>query len=148
MPAQPGVLPPSLPAVSVPKHYVKPETAIVPAHQPQAGGLSVVRKENDPAGSCPMCGATWSQFKQGGVMGCPHDYAHFESKILPLVKRAQEGAVQHTGKVPTKIEHTEMTREVTTTRLRRELQKAIHAERYEDAARLRDALSKMGFATS
>jgi protein arginine kinase activator len=81
-------------------------------------------------------------------MGCPHDYAHFESKILPLVKRAQEGAVQHTGKVPTKIEHTEMTREVTTTRLRRELQKAIHAERYEDAARLRDALSKMGFATS
>jgi protein arginine kinase activator len=77
------------------------------------------------------------------MMGCPHDYAHFEARILPLVKRAQEGAVQHAGKVPSKIEHTEVTREVTTSRLRRELQRAVDAERYEEAARLRDELRRL-----
>lgn len=142
-PGAPAQIPPASVALQGSKKAKhEPETAIVPA--PPPGAMAIVRKEGEAgAGGCPVCGATWSQFKNAGVMGCPHDYAHFESKVLPLVKRAQEGAVQHTGKVPSKIQHTEMTREVTATRLKRELQKAIRSERYEEAARLRDQLSKI-----
>ena len=116
--------------------------AIVPA-SPPTGGLTVVRDKsqlpNDPA-MCPVCGLTWNHFKQTGLMGCAHDYQMYESKLLPLLKRAQEGAGEHVGKVPRKKQSQETDRQVTSLRLRRELQKAIDAENYEQAARLRDQL--------
>jgi protein arginine kinase activator len=116
--------------------------AIVPS-SPPTGGLTVVRDKSqmpiDPA-ICPVCGLTWNNFKQTGLMGCPHDYQMYESKLLPLLKRAQEGAGEHVGKVPRKKQTQENDRQVTSLRLRRELQKAIDAENYEQAARLRDQL--------
>ena len=118
----------------------------IPIEAPPPGPLTVVRRDKDAAEilACPICGNTWAQFKQTGIMGCAFDYVHFESRIMPLVKRAQEGGVQHAGKVPSKIAETEVTREVTTSRLRRDLQRAVDAEKYEDAARLRDELKKLG----
>ena len=116
-------------------------TSIVPV-KPSPKGLAVVRHE--PSDSCPICGTNWNQFRQHGLMGCPHDYAMFESKLVPLLKRAQENATQHAGKVPTKLRQGEPVREVVTLRLRRELQKALDAENYEQAAQLRDQLKKLG----
>jgi protein arginine kinase activator len=117
-------------------------TAIVPA-APSSGGLTVARsKEQDPT-ACPICGLTWTSFKSAGLMGCPHDYELFEGKLAPLLKRAQEGATDHVGKVPRKKKTQETERQVTSMRLRRELQKAIDAENYEQAARLRDQLKTL-----
>jgi protein arginine kinase activator len=116
-------------------------TAIVPT-SPSSGGLTVTRSKeqsSDPS-SCPICGLTWTSFKSAGLMGCPHDYEVFEGKLVPLLKRAQEGSTDHVGKVPRKKKTQETDRQVTTMRLRRELQKAIDAENYEQAARLRDQL--------
>jgi protein arginine kinase activator len=93
--------------------------------------------------SCPVCGMTWNQFKQHGLMGCGHDYDHFSAKLLPLLKRAQEGATEHVGKVPLQKKTPDADRQVTTLRLRRELQKAVEAENYEAAAQLRDKLRKL-----
>jgi len=90
--------------------------------------------------SCPTCGLTWMQFKQTGLMGCPRDYELFERKLLPLLKRAQEGANDHMGKVPPGSKTRETDRQLTSLRLRRELQKAIDTENYERAASLRDEL--------
>lgn len=118
-------------------------TAIVPA-APGPMGLAVARTEVAPSDYCPICGLTWHQFRQTGLMGCPHDYAMFEGKLLPLLKRAQEGATQHAGKVPVKLRQGEPPREVVTLRLRRELQRALDAENYEQAAELRDQLKKLG----
>jgi protein arginine kinase activator len=89
---------------------------------------------------CPICGMSWNDFKQAGVMGCGHDYDQFAAKLLPLLKRAQEGATQHVGKVPARHKTPDTDRQFTTLRLRRELQKAIEAENYEQAAQLRDQL--------
>jgi len=94
---------------------------------------------SDPT-TCPTCGLTWMQFKQTGLMGCPHDYELFERKLLPLLKRVQEGANDHMGKVPPRSKTQETDRQVTSLRLRRELQKAIDVENYEKAAHLRDEL--------
>ena len=104
-----------------------PETALTPA---AAGGQQV----------CPVCGMNWNEFKQSGVMGCGHDYEAFAGKVLPLVRRAQEGATQHVGKVPARKKTVEGDRQVATSRLRRELQQAVDAENYEQAAQLRDKL--------
>ena len=115
-------------------------TAIVPA-APAGGGLTVTRsKEPADPSSCPICGLTWTSFKTSGLMGCPHDYQLFEAKLSPLLKRAQEGATEHVGKVPHKKKTQETDRQITSMRLRRELQKAIDAENYEQAAQLRDQL--------
>jgi len=82
----------------------------------------------------------WNEFKQAGVMGCGHDYERFAGKLLPLLRRAQEGASEHIGKVPALKQAPDADRQVTTLRLRRELQKAVEAENYEAAAQLRDKL--------
>jgi protein arginine kinase activator len=89
---------------------------------------------------CPVCGMNWNEFKQAGVMGCGHDYEQFAGKLLPLLKRAQEGAADHVGKVPARKKTPDADRQVTTLRLRRELQKALETENYEAAAQLRDKL--------
>jgi protein arginine kinase activator len=89
---------------------------------------------------CPVCGMNWNEFKQSGVMGCGHDYERFAGKLLPLLKRAQEGGTEHVGKVPARKKTVEADRQVTTLRLRRELQKAVETENYEAAAELRDKL--------
>jgi protein arginine kinase activator len=119
-------------------------TAIVPATS-SSGGLTVRREKGeagDPA-ACPVCGMNWTTFKQQGLMGCSHDYELYEAKLLPLLKRAQEGASQHVGKVPHARKTEAGDRQMTTLRLRRELQKAIDAENYEQAASLRDELRKL-----
>jgi len=102
--------------------------------------LSADRGGGPSAEVCPVCGMNWNEFKQAGVMGCGHDYEQFAGKLMPLLKRAQEGASQHVGKVPARKKTPEADRQVTTLRLRRELQKAVDAENYEAAAQLRDKL--------
>jgi protein arginine kinase activator len=118
-------------------------TAIVPS-KPGPTGLAVTRTESAAADACPICHNTWHQFRQSGLVGCAHDYTIFEGKMVPLLKRAQEGATQHAGKVPQKVSQENPAREVDTLRLRRQLQKALDAENYEQAAALRDQLRKLG----
>lgn len=110
-----------------------------PVTQAQTG-ISVARGNVPEAEVCPVCGTSWADFKTAGVMGCGHDYEQFAGKLLPLVRRAHEGATEHVGKVPAKRKSAGADRQVATLRLRRELQKAIDAENYEQAAQLRDKL--------
>ena len=117
-------------------------TAIIP-QEPQEGGLVIKRSSTPEVEECPICGLSWSQFKHAGLMGCPHDFERFEAKLSPLLKRAQEGATQHVGKVPAKYRTDAVDRQVASLRLRKELQKAIDAENYEQAAQLRDKLRQL-----
>src|SRR4051812_30611330 len=50
--------------------------------------------------ACENCGMTWAEFRQGGLLGCEHDYALFEKDLGPLIQRAHENATHHLGKVP------------------------------------------------
>ena len=121
------------------------ESAIVPAPSGPSS-LAVSRGRGTPTDDplvCPVCGIHWSQFKQGGLMGCPHDYEQFGSKLGPLLKRAQEGATEHVGKVPAKKKTPQGDRQVMMLRLKRELQQAVDVENYEQAAKLRDLLRQL-----
>jgi protein arginine kinase activator len=100
--------------------------------------------EETPA-SCEACGMSWSDFRQKGLFGCPHDYDVFERELSPLIERAHEGATHHAGKSPARIADgaAVQRREALLTRLRRELTQAVQAEDYEKAARLRDQVREL-----
>ena len=101
---------------------------------------SGIQKEQGLA--CEQCGMAWAEFRQGGLLGCEHDYTVFERDLTPLVQRAHEGAAHHVGKVPTRKGSTgvPMKRTIDLAKLRKELQRAIEAEDYERAAKLRDQI--------
>ena len=66
----------------------------------------------------------------------------FEKDLTPLLQRAHEGATHHVGKVPTRRGGTgvPMKRQVDVAKLRKELARAVEAEDYERAAKLRDQI--------
>jgi protein arginine kinase activator len=98
--------------------------------------------QKEQALTCEHCGVTWTEFRQNGLLGCANDYAVFERELTPLLKRAHEDQTHHVGKVPTRRGGTgvPVKRQVDLTKLRRELQKAVEAEDYERAAKLRDQI--------
>ncbi|MCC6419390.1 MAG: UvrB/UvrC motif-containing protein [Gemmataceae bacterium] len=87
---------------------------------------------------CPACGIKYMEFKAGGRLGCPHDYTVFRTVLVPLLERIHRAA-QHIGKVPRHSRRT-LERQAEVIELRRELRRAVEAEAYEEAARLRDLL--------
>ncbi len=91
---------------------------------------------------CPQCGIAWTEFRQTGLLGCEHDYTVFEKDLSPLIQRAHEGATHHLGKVPMRRGGTGVPakRQIDLARLRKELARAVEAEDYERAAKLRDQI--------
>ena len=97
----------------------------------------------EQSGSCEGCGMAWAEFRQSGLLGCEQDYSHYEKDLTPLLQRAHEGATHHIGKVPTRRGASGvpmMKRQVDVSKLRKELQRAVEAEDYERAAKLRDQI--------
>jgi protein arginine kinase activator len=91
---------------------------------------------------CDVCGMTFKEFRQQGLLGCPHDYEVFSRPLENLLQRAHEGAVQHVGKTPGKA-GSDVERQTSILRLRGELREAVTAEDYERAASLRDQIKQL-----
>lgn len=87
---------------------------------------------------CPTCGFTPAEFKKQGRFGCPQCYQTFAGLVAPMLDNMHKGT-RHVGKVPEKaLKRRSLVERVT--ELETKLGEAIKAERYEDAARLRDEL--------
>jgi protein arginine kinase activator len=95
---------------------------------PQAG------QTGDPAQpvveACEVCGITLAEFKAEGRLGCPHDYESLRAALEPLLERVHRSVV-HAGKAP---------RAVRVREWQKQMQAAVAAEDYEEAARLRDLI--------
>jgi protein arginine kinase activator len=105
----------------------------------------VLQKSDQPVQSeakCDVCGLSFSEFRQKGLLGCPNDYDAFSKLLEPLLERAQEGATQHVGKVPTKS-GVNQKKQNAVLRLRSSLRAAIATEDYEKAAALRDQIKEL-----
>ena len=135
-------------------------------------GLAGFEKQKDEkeglALKCPNCGMTFKDFKKLGRLGCGECYSAFRSFLGPLLKRIH-GSNLHCGKTPVsrigkalrrKVEAREVRpaagagggREAAVVSqppkdpiaaLRIRLQKAVEAEAYEEAARLRDQIKEL-----
>jgi protein arginine kinase activator len=89
---------------------------------------------------CEQCGTKFVDFRNTGRLGCPHDYQAFQAELLPLLESIHS-STRHAGKTPRRPSQRVRTQELT--RLRKDLQKAVVAEAYEEAARLRDQIRRM-----
>ncbi len=119
----------------------------IPLNELLSNLLSVSPKGEEPAQSgqtelvCPQCGYTLAKFQEKAVLGCPNDYEVFEKQLLPLIKKAHDGATCHCGKVPSNTP-ADSKKEMEIIRLRQQLDEAIKKEDYELAAKLRDKLAE------
>lgn len=90
---------------------------------------------------CPQCGFTQTDFKKLGRFGCPACYEAFKDVIDPMLANMHKGLV-HVGKVPQRaLERKSLYDKLT--QLQSDLDQAIKAERYEDAARFRDEIHQV-----
>lgn len=88
--------------------------------------------------TCPCCGIKYMEFKAEGRLGCPHDYEVFRGALTPLLERIHR-ATRHVGKIPPHATaHAAHQAELRD--LRQQLRRAVEAESYEEAARLRDLI--------
>ena len=108
---------------------------------------------------CPSCSMTFAKFKDSGLLGCPTCYSSFQKRLSPLIARAHEGGEQHIGKVPRRALETlskdgngsriesllggESEREQRLCEVRKRLNKAVEHEDYEQAAMLRDEMTRL-----
>lgn len=100
-----------------------------------AGGLG--------ATICEECGISFVEFKNQGPLGCPHDYDAFKPALHAMIERAHDGASEHVGKVPRSAREARPNTQQELSRLRRQLDDAVTAEDYKQAATLRDRLREL-----
>lgn len=98
----------------------------------------------EPSGAgvkCERCGFTQNDFKKHGRFGCPVCYETFRVVVEPMLENMHNGT-EHHGKVPTRaLERKSLYDRLT--KLELDLTEAIKSERYEDAARTRDEISRV-----
>ncbi|MFQ5501323.1 MAG: UvrB/UvrC motif-containing protein [Phycisphaerae bacterium] len=92
--------------------------------------------------TCTNCGLTFVEFRNTGLLGCPNDYDAFDQALVPLIERAHQGASHHIGKIPRRL-GAPRAAENDLIRLRRELDHAVDAEQFEQAARIRDHIRQL-----
>jgi protein arginine kinase activator len=97
------------------------------------------------AGRCPACGASLQDFRDSGRLGCAECYRAFEAPLRTLLRRIH-GASRHIGEPYVAPLGAPVTGEVPArppadlAALRTQLQRAVDAENFELAARLRDEI--------
>lgn len=97
-------------------------------------------------GRCAACGATLEDFRETGRLGCPECYVTFEAHLRTLLRRVH-GASRHVGE-PYVVAAAGAAREGGAEAgdvdgLREQLRRAVDAENFELAARLRDQIRGM-----
>jgi len=91
--------------------------------------------------ACPVCGITFYDFRSHGRLGCPNDYACFQSQLEPLILNVH-GELEHVGKTPQRSAKDSLAR-TQLIRLRREMGEAVKEEDYERASRIRDQIRQI-----
>jgi len=89
------------------------------------------------AHTCPGCGLSGSEFNKRGRVGCARCYETFSRELAPML-RDMHGGDRHVGKVPRREQETRARADLETA-----LRQAVAAQRFEDAAALRDRLRNL-----
>jgi len=90
---------------------------------------------------CPRCGFSQADFKKSGRLGCPECYQVFAEGLEGLLKTMHKGT-RHVGKSPEALRLSRDAAERLKA-LNKKLAKAIEAEDFELAAKVRDELKAL-----
>lgn len=103
---------------------------------PTFAQLTTKDTPKDEGKTC-VCGITFSDFCETGMLGCAQCYQTFESELAPIVTRAQSGRTQQKNRnMPLSVD-------VEIAELQSELDAAVKREEYEQAAILRDRIREL-----
>lgn len=103
---------------------------------------------------CPGCGASFGQISQTGQIGCAECYRTFRTRLIPVIQRIH-GTTQHKGKSPggSALRVADPNRQLAAAprpaapnpidEKKKQLQKAIETQDFEQAAVLRDQIKEM-----
>jgi len=130
------------------QHLTPPEEAQESAPMSELAKKLIVsgtgaEREPSPADrqSCPICQITFLEFRNTGRLGCPFDYEVFRDDLMPLLENIHE-ETRHSGKVPKRAPRNSQ-QQTTLIQLRNDLKRAVAAEDYETAARVRDKIKSI-----
>lgn len=111
----------------------------------ELGQVALAEKPAEEDGKqlvCTHCGLTQADFKKTGRLGCSCCYEVFNEGLDGLLKTMHKGT-RHVGKAPFAVkESVDLADKMKT--LRKNLEKAISEEDFEQAARLRDEIRVVG----
>ena len=108
-------------------------------------GMAGVAEEDkeSAARSCPGCHLRGADLKKTGRLGCPQCYRTFAKELAPMLAAMHKG-VHHAGKSPAHgAAGVSAVAPEGLDDLRRQLVEAVRAERFEEAARLRDRIREL-----
>lgn len=94
-----------------------------------------------PASKKCECGATFSDVRRAGKVFCARCYETFATELEPTI-RSLYGKAVHVGRAPAK-KAALRDKQNRLARLKNDLRAAIEAEKFEDAARLRDEIKTL-----
>ena len=126
------------------------QTSASVAQTPLGGFLNALWKTADPVttelgptGTCPGCGATFSDFRESGRLGCADCYKAFEAPLRILIRR-YHGSTHHHGRRHVSADAlSALPQNDLVAGLREQLRLAVVAENFELAAELRDRLKEL-----
>lgn len=118
---------------------------------PEAGWYSAPQREEK---RCPGCGMSFREISRGGKIGCSECYKAFRSQLIPVIERLH-GQAAHRGKVPggsalrvqeenrqlMNVEESRAPSEIE--EKKRQLQRAIEEQNFEEAAVIRDQIKEL-----
>ncbi len=87
--------------------------------------------------TCNYCQLSWNEFQESGLLGCAHCYESFSEPLNKLLLK-MHGSNKHIGNRPANQREIGSIEDVN--KLRSELSRAIKAENFERAAKLRDKI--------
>ena len=100
-----------------------------------------VRRQTGEGKKCTLCGAAFAELVKEGKVGCPECYKVFAEELAPTISRIH-GTGVHMGTAPERYKEGRERKEKIA-ELESKLKRAVEAEEYEEAAKLRDELRKL-----
>ncbi len=92
---------------------------------------------------CPCCGFTFEDIAKSGRCGCSECYGVFYDQLLPYLKKAQYDRTTHKGKIPNAKTPSPKSRKEEIEELKALLIELVKAEKYEEAAEIRDRIKML-----
>ena len=110
-----------------------------------AGVVSKKQMSEQSNTKCPGCGTTPKDIAQTGRFGCVKCYDYYQSSVEHILKKCQNGATKHVGKVPKRVVEEEITISIQDKikSLENKMARAIKIENYEVAGVLKTKIKEL-----